>query len=232
MRYANTILTALALLLCCAGVSYAHRVNVFAYVDGDAVQVECSFSKSQKVRHGKLTITDLTTGGKLLEGTTDELGVFRFQPDAAFLKTGHGMNILLNAGEGHQNNWQIAPEELAALSPASPSRTGQQAAPAQPTASERPAAQSQPAALGQSGQTPQEVQPQTVATSAISASMGNVNIAELEAVIGKVLDAKLAPIKQALARQEDGGPNVRDIVGGIGWILGLLGLATYMKYRR
>ena len=58
-----------------------------------------------------------------------------------------------------------------------------------------------------------------------------VDSRELEALIGKVLDARLVPIKQALARQEDSAPRLQDIIGGIGWILGLLGLATYLRYR-
>lgn len=208
MKYLATCLVALVLLFCFSGLGFAHRVNVFAFVDGDAIQVECSFSKSQKVKNGKLVISDLETDGKLFEGTTDEQGVFRFKPDAGFLKTGHGLNILLIAGEGHQNDWQISAEELAALSP-----SGQ---PAKSVAEQStPAEQVFPAV--------RETREQLIAS---------LDAAELEALIGKVLDAKLAPIKQTLARQEDGPPNARDIIGGIGWILGLLGVATYLKYKR
>lgn len=208
MKYFFSSLAALVLLLCFSGVSSAHKVNVFAYVEGEAIQVEGYFTRSQKVRHGKLTVTDLVTAEKLLEGTTDEQGLFRFRPDPAWLKTGHGMNILLNAGEGHQSNWEISPEELAALSPAGQSAKPPSGVPTLPVVQ----ASQAPAASG------------TIGVPAMEAT-------ELEAVIGKVLDAKLAPINQALARQADSGPNLRDIIGGIGWIIGLLGLATYMKYR-
>lgn len=196
-------LIAFALLLFSADASLAHRVNVFAYVDGDAVQVECSFSKSQKVRYGKLVFSDLETGDMLLKGTTDEQGLFRFRPDAAFLSTGHGLSILLDAGEGHQNDWQVAPEELAALSPAALAEAAKDMQPV----------------LEQ----PNSAHPATSFTA--------LDHAELEILIGKVMDAKLAPIRQALVRQQDSGPSLKDVVGGIGWILGLLGLATYMRYR-
>lgn len=200
MKQYATCLAAFILLLCFSGTSYAHRVNVFAYVDGDAIQIECSFSKSQKVRNGKLTLTDMATGATLLEATTDEQGVFRFRPASEFLQTGHGLNILLNAGEGHQDDWQISAEELKALSPADQVVSMQQA----PLSSAENTA---------------------VLNSALTA-------AELEALVGRVVDAKLAPVRQALARQEDNGPELKDIIGGIGWILGLLGIAMYMKYRR
>jgi nickel transport protein len=208
MKYCIACLAALVLALCFSGVSSAHKVNVFAYVDGEAIQVECYFTRSQKVRQGKLTVTDLATAEKLLEGTTDEQGLFRFQPDPAFLKTGHAMHILLNAGEGHQNSWEIYPEELAALSP--------------PVQSAKPAVERTAPA--------EQAPPATLASREPGAV--TLDAAGLEALLGKVLDAKLAPLKQTLARQADSGPNLRDVIGGIGWIIGLLGLAAYMKYRR
>ena len=199
MKYYAAYLAAFILLICFSGISYAHRVNVFAYVDGDAIQIECSFSKSQKVRSGKLTFTDMETGATLLEAMTDEQGMFRFRPASEFIQTGHGLNILLYAGEGHQNDWQISTEELKALSPPN-----------------------------------QNISEQQLLSSKGNAATLNfaLSATELEFLIGRVVDAKLAPIRQALARQEDNGPNLKDIIGGIGWILGLLGIAMYMKYRR
>lgn len=208
MKLFSVCFLVLLLSLCLADVSLAHRVTVFAFVDGDAVRVECSFRKNQKVKHGKLVVSDHETGAFLLEGTTDVQGVFRFRPDAAFLKTGHGLNILLQAGEGHQNDWQMTAEELQALSPAGC-----------------------PAKGGVGGVSVSETSvPQAFAEEAVP-PVPVIDAAALEALVGKVMDAKLAPVKQALARQENDGPDVRDIVGGIGWILGLLGLAAYLRYR-
>lgn len=202
MKYLSACFAALVLALCFSGVGSAHKVNVFAYADGDAVQVEGYFTRSQKVRYGKLTVTDLVTGEELIEGITDEQGLFRFRPAASFLETGHGINVLLDAGEGHQSSWQLSPEELKTLAPS-----------------------------GQTEKTAGSGQASTVSANQ-AATAPAMETAELEALIGRVLDAKLAPIKQTLARQEATGPSLRDIVGGIGWIFGLLGVAIYMKYRR
>lgn len=180
MKLLSFALAACAAFLVFAEEGLAHGVNVFAFVDGDEIQVECGFSRSQRVKNGKLAITDSVTGDAVHEGVTDERGIYRFRPSEAFLASGHGLSIRLYAGEGHQDDWKVAPEELTALSGG-----------------------------GQTG-TP----------------------AEIEAIVARVLDAKLAPINQALARQQDDAPGLRDIIGGIGWILGLLGLAAYMKYRR
>lgn len=193
-----------------SGECLAHRVNVFAFVDGEQIRVECSFTRSQKVKNGKIVVTDLETGGAVLEGVTDGQGVFLFRPSDEFLATGHGLNIRLLAGEGHQDDWRMPPEELRALSPlagsigASPPGI-RDAAPPQRKA--------------ETDETP-------------DAPEIAVDSAALEAMIGRVLDSRLEPIKASLARQRREDPGLRDIIGGIGWIIGLLGLATYMKYKR
>lgn len=185
------------LVICFSGTGFAHRVNIFAYVDGDAIQVECYFSKSQKVTHGKLTFSDLKTGVILHEGTTDTQGMFRFHPDMNFLESGHGLNIQLYAGEGHQNHWQIEAEELEALLPVQPARQETESAPQPP----------------------------------VTKTLHGIDCNELEELIGKIMDSRLTPIRQAIAAQQDSTPTLQDIIGGIGWILGLLGLATYIRYR-
>ncbi len=181
-------------ILGCFATVWAHRVNIFAYPDGDSIQIECSFSKSQMVRHGKLTFSDGETGATLSEATTDEHGIFRFRPDEHFLDTGHGLDILLYAGEGHQNTWHMDSTELKALT--RPTRTIQ-------------------------GKTSDQA----------SHAINTIERNELEALMGKVLDERLTPIRQAIARQQTDMPGLRDIIGGLGWILGLLGLATYLRYR-
>ena len=208
MRYYAACLCALVLMLGFADVCLAHRVNVFAYVDADSVRVECAFSKSRKVRNGKLVITDGETGVTLLEGVSDEQGLFTFRPSDGFLRTGHGLRILLLAGEGHQDEWRVSAEELAALSEPVP---GGEA----PASSLSPVPASGPAA-----------------SVSAPAAVSSMDAAALEALVGRVVEAKLTPVRQALARQQESGPGLRDVIGGIGWILGLLGLGTYMNYRR
>ena len=47
------------------------------------------------------------------------------------------------------------------------------------------------------------------------------------------LDAKLKPVIKELALlREDKGPGVTEVVGGIGYIFGLMGVIAYMKSRR
>jgi nickel transport protein len=60
-----------------------------------------------------------------------------------------------------------------------------------------------------------------------------VDPAQVQAAVERALDRKLAPIRAMLARMEaDRGIGVQDVVGGLGWILGLVGLAAWMRYRK
>lgn len=57
------------------------------------------------------------------------------------------------------------------------------------------------------------------------------NPEELEAIVEKVMDKKLKPVITMLMEQQNSGPSVTDIIGGIGYIIGLTGLAAWFSGR-
>ncbi len=60
-----------------------------------------------------------------------------------------------------------------------------------------------------------------------------VTAQEIESIVAKALDQKLAPIHKAIARQEQNQKNsAKDIFAGIGYILGLVGVGAYVHYRK
>ena len=56
-------------------------------------------------------------------------------------------------------------------------------------------------------------------------------VSEFQKMIDASLDRKLAPIMTALADMNDPGPDIKDIISGIGYILGLVGIGLYMSHR-
>ncbi|MGD9362169.1 MAG: hypothetical protein PVH85_25095, partial [Desulfobacterales bacterium] len=56
----------------------AHRVNVFAWVDGDTIHVESKFSGGKKVKTGKVVVMD-PRSVELLSGFTNDQGEFSFK---------------------------------------------------------------------------------------------------------------------------------------------------------
>lgn len=178
----------LALLFCLLlpWPAHAHKVTVFAWVEGDTVHTQSKFSGGKKVNGGKIEIYDQRYQ-KILEGVSDGDGKFSFaRPgDATALK------IVLTAGMGHTNHWIIPPEEL-----------GRKAGNRQPPPPEPQA----------SGQDQYHFDPHVI-----------------EEIVERAVERKLAPIKARLAEEAWG---LRDIVAGIGYIIGLMGLASYIRYRK
>lgn len=83
--------------LLAASDALAHKVTIFAWVEGDTVHTESKFSGGRRVKDGKVEVFD-PAGTRLLEGRTNDNGEFSFKaPQVSDLK------VLLTAGMGHQN---------------------------------------------------------------------------------------------------------------------------------
>jgi nickel transport protein len=213
------LMFALALLLFPGAEALAHRVNLFAYVDGGRIVTESWFSKSSRVRQGAIEVFDAATGEKFLSGTTDDRGNFAFDIPPAARDKKADLRIVLRAGEGHGNETEIkAAEYLNA--PAAPGPASDASAP--PAAQPAPAAPAAPPQAAADTQAPraQAVSPPAVPDPALIATMD------------KLLDAKLAPVKSLLAESLDPAPSMTEIIGGVGWIFGLVGVAAYFKSRK
>ncbi len=219
-----------------APVALAHRVNLFAYVDGGRIVTESWFSKSSKVRSGIIEVFDAATGEKFLSGTTDDAGNFAFDiPPSARAKKAD-LRITLKAGEGHANQTTIKAEEYLSAPtvpsiPAAPAPDhagpGSDATPAGGSASGQAASGEDAAKPAPAPSSPPTASP---APSVVPASASPDP--RLLAAMDTMLDAKLAPIKSLLAESQDPVPSVAEIIGGIGWIFGLVGVAAYFKGRR
>ncbi len=172
----------------------AHKVTVFAWVEGDTVHTESKFSGGRVAKEARIEVYD-AAGQKLLEGRTDDQGRFIFKPPRP-----EALRIVLIAGTGHQNEWRVAADEFTDA-PAS-------------TAPATPAPASAPSSTGKAG------------SGTLTLSPG-----EFQTLIDQALDRKLAPIMHRLVAL-DKGPSVSDILGGIGYIIGLVGLGAYLQSRR
>jgi nickel transport protein len=100
-----TAVLAASLLL--GGNAHAHRVNLFAWVEGDTVHVECKYPDGTKVNEGTIRVFD-SAGKELLNGKTTPKGEFSFKvPKQDDLK------IVLEAGMGHRAEWPLSKQDLA-----------------------------------------------------------------------------------------------------------------------
>jgi len=172
----------------------AHRVSVFAWIEGDTVYTRSKFSGGKRVKDGDVLVYDLNEN-HLLSGKTDELGEFSYK-----IPRKTGMKIVIKAGSGHRGEWSIPLHEVEGLS----------------------------------GPEATSIQPQEAAstTPGEAAALSRIDLDELRRVIEESVDSKLKPVLKILIDTQEAGPSFRDILGGIGYIFGLMGLAAYIHFRR
>ncbi|MEF3695829.1 hypothetical protein [Desulfolutivibrio sp.] len=234
----RTFLLALVMAMGAVPEASAHRVNLFAYVDGGRIVTESWFSKSSRVRGGLIEVFDAATGEKFFSGTTDDQGLLSFDIPAAARAKKADLRISLKAGEGHANETILKAEEYlnspVTAAPAAPAPVSS-ADPAKAPADTPVATNDLPAAApaapipsppASSGATATKVPPQAATPAPVSPDPA------LLAAMDRMLDAKLAPVKTLLAEAMDPAPSMTEILGGIGWIFGLMGVAAYFKSRK
>lgn len=102
----------LTILLCCICLliispsAFAHKVNIFTYVEGDTVYTESYFPDGKKVEGGIIEVYD-SQSKKLLEGVTNDKGQFNFKPTKR-----EDLRIIINASMGHRNSYILSADEL------------------------------------------------------------------------------------------------------------------------
>lgn len=197
-------------LLAMASGAYAHRLNVFAWLENDQIMVECNFGKDKPARNAEIKILDSTDNKTLLSGQTTEHGAYIFTVPAV-VRQGHGLIIEVNGGQGHRGTFEMDASELYAA--ASLTAGFDEAAIQAQKDGAHTHIQTRPRnpgiAMPQSGLTEEQI----------------TNI------IQNALELKLAPMRQELAARTASGPGIAEIIGGIGWIIGLVGIALYFKSR-
>lgn len=88
---------------------WAHKVNVFAWVEGDMIFVEGYFPGGKKAQNSLVEVYN-GAGAKLLEGRTNQKGEFSFKIPAR-----EDLRIVLTAGMGHKNDFTIPAGDLGGL---------------------------------------------------------------------------------------------------------------------
>jgi nickel transport protein len=187
--------------------AWAHKVTIFAWVEGDTVHTQSKFSGGKRAKNSTVVVYD-KEGNLLLEGKTNENGEFSFKvPKKTDLK------VALKASMGHLAEWTIPAQEIKAVADIIES--------SMPEAGIQ--APSQGVAPSVDAKTSGE--PPVKTTAGLSRQ-------EIKGLIDDSLERKLAPITNMLADSLDRGPTVRDVIGGIGYIFGLAGVALYFGKRR
>lgn len=197
------IVVLLALICSLAHISLAHAHKVTIFAWAEGETVHTESKFSGGKRvQGGKVEVFDSNGALLLDGRTDSKGTFSFKTPRIT-----DLNIVLTAGMGHKNSWRLSADELGNGSSAP--------APATPAQPERTVSASDPR------------------MDASSTSSGSVMSAQqIEEIVSRQLEKKLQLLIRMVAASQNKGPTISDIIGGIGYILGLVGLGAYIRYRK
>jgi len=192
-----------ALLVLWLPLAQAHKVNMFTYVEGDRVFVEGYFSDGKKAMNSKIEVFN-DAGKKLVEGETNEKGQFDFPiPERGDLR------ITLTASMGHKTEYTLPASEVG----------GEQSA---------------PDGNGAAGGTARDMTSteDTAGSPAASESASpSLRQQELQRTVEKAVGKAIMPIVRELSELKE-RRGFSDIIGGIGFIVGLLGAAFYFNARK
>jgi len=186
-------------------------VNVFAYVEGDKIVVEGYFTKDRKAMNCDVQFSD-AHGKELHTGKTDDQG--RYVVPIADLGTVDGdILITLNAGDGHKKEYRLGSDEIPKATGHS-SKTFLQKPPSRP---------SEPIRTDETGKPEFRGQDFTALEQVIETVVRREN---------QKIIKMLGNQQKLVLEQQNSGPALKDIIGGIGWILGIVGVIAFCMSRK
>lgn len=180
----------------------AHKIRVFAYESGGMIFTEVKFSNGRPAQNTQVVVEG-KDGSSILSGTTDKSGIFQFAIPQEALNQKPDLKIIADVGEGHRGSWLLeAADYLAIGSP----QKGVTEEPESPPSTPRDApAKNSPAAS---------------------------DYRALEERVEEIIRQELLPIKRILAQEKEKKLTLQDILGGLGYIFGLAGIAAYYKSKK
>lgn len=173
--------------------AFAHKVNVFAYVEGEKIYTESYFNNGKKCIDSKIEVFD-NQGNKLLEGLTDKEGEFSFEVPLE----DENLKIVLTASMGHRAEYSISADEI----------------------------------RGSVGLIKEENEEPV---SIVFPETSSVDLKEIQSIIEDTLDEKLKPIMREIIeikKSQEDRISPTEIIGGIGYIIGIFGIAAYFLSRK
>ncbi|PQP35661.1 hypothetical protein C6A37_01480 [Desulfobacteraceae bacterium SEEP-SAG9] len=193
------------------GDAHAHKVNIFAWVEGNMIYTESKFSGGRRTKQAPVEVYD-ENGKILLKGVTNDRGEFSFK-----IPKHTSLRIVLLAGMGHRTEWTIPVDEIQEVFE---------------KASDDLSDQTLTDAIAEKENIWLQSEKSQLLDTAKPNPSNTLNLAEFQIAFEKTLDKKLSPIIKMISEIKEEKISAQDMFSGIGYILGLIGLTLYFKCRR
>ena len=190
--------------------AWAHRVNVWAFAQGRKVVCQGYFAGGAKPKNCPIRVL-LPDGATLVEGKTDDEGQFTFEATVRA-----DLKIILDCGEGHRAEYPLPADRL----PEDLPPPGAEPARVQPSKGDSAGREVHRGPASAPHATP----PVTTLPAAFDED-------KLQGLVRGVIQDELLPLRRDLMDLQDRGdrPGPTEIIGGIGYILGLMGVVAYFR---
>jgi len=198
------LVLAAGLLICQADQAWAHKIKLFAAVEGKVISGYGYFPGGGRLKNARLDVIG-PDGQKIGEILTNENGEFSYE---AKVRVDH--QLVMDSGDGHLAKFLISADELPQSLPGP--GTAAQAAPAPAT---QEAAKPAPPA----------------AQEAVKPVVPALDQEKLAALVEKAVSRQVRPLREQIEAWEE---KIRwhDVLGGLGYLFGVCGLAFFLIGRR
>ncbi|MCD6185073.1 MAG: hypothetical protein J7K84_04680 [Deltaproteobacteria bacterium] len=197
----NFTVIILLILPCFSSTAFAHKVMIFAWVDGDTIHTQSKFSGGKKAINSDILVYN-NNNKLLMQGKTNQKGEFSFKIPART-----DLRIVLNASMGHKAEWKISSDEITNVPVLIQKK------------SEHSSNESAADSFEHNLPDLQQLSP-------------SLTKEEIKNIIEKALNRKLDPVIKMFADLYTREPEIKDIIGGLGYIFGLAGVGFYFANRK
>jgi nickel transport protein len=202
-------------------VAHSHKVNIFAYAEDGRIFTESYFNDGSPCNGSMIQVYD-KEGNEILQGKTDEEGNFSFKvPNNIPKKT--DLKIVLTASMGHRAEYLMPASEL--YSKIESSALSQKTQKIEP-----------PSFIeGKSGGiADQNNIGDNSAPPGLAVDLDQIR-SVVEEAVDRSIEKRMKPLMNSLIhtiiKAQTNRVSFRDIIGGIGYIFGIMGLILYFKKR-
>jgi|GEM_PF-847586 len=189
--------------------AYAHRINLFCKVENQEIVCSSNYADGKAVKNAQIRVLSQKEYKLLLKGKTNENGTVRFDISPELKQKNPDLKISVQESMGHRDTWIINAEEYAKT-------------------------------LKDNTKESTKSQPQNDGKFAANASNTNTeteNISikkqEFKKLLADTISSELGPLESKIESvlQYKQNQSFRDILGGIGYILGIMGIVFFIKGR-
>lgn len=232
--YAFLVILIIALISLIPSVAQSHKLNIFAYAEGDKIFTESYFNDGSPCKKSMIQVYD-PEGNELLKGKTDEEGTFSFKVPR---KT--DLRIVLTASMGHKAEYRMPESEITDIlnQKIEPYLLPEEPIPYASSKEDLQKIEPSPFIPFIEGKGGEIADQNNISSNSTQPNVA-VDLDQIRSVVEDAVDRSIekrmkpliSSMIHSMIRAQTRQVSLTDIIGGIGYIFGIMGLILYFKKR-